>query len=336
MMYVSMEEHVWNTRRVTGPAAAHIAKIGTVGSNGKRRDSLPLPEYIEPKSDIIQSRERYRHSMIADSTGSLKDQIRGYWDHQACGTQFSTSNKFSREYFDEIEEHRYAVEPEIHSFAQFTRHHGARLLEVGIGAGTDFVQWVRAGTVAYGIDATEAGVEHVRHRLERYGLRAEDVRIADCEHLPFDDDSFDIVYSWGVIHHTPDTPAAMREIVRVCRPGGRCKVMIYHRHSLFTFFVWVRRALLAGKPWRSFRYCLWNNMESIGTKAFTSREVHKMLAGQPVVGVVVKPILTYYDRMARFNAVFRGSARFLAWLLGGNRVGWFLTIEFMKVTTPSQ
>lgn len=268
--------------------------------------------------------------MNSSNEVALKDQVRNYWDSQACGTQFSSSEKFTRAYFDEIENHRYAVEPEIHAFAQFTRQHGKKVLEVGVGAGTDFLQWIRAGAVASGIDATPEGVEHVRQRITAYGLTAEDVRVADCEALPFEDDQFDLVYSWGVIHHTPDTPQAMREIVRVCRPGGTCKVMIYHRRSLLAFFVWVRRALLAGRPWRSFRYCLWHYMESIGTKAYTRRETMEMLQGQPVENVRIAPVLTYYDRMERFGPVFRAAAKFLAWLLNGNRVGWFLTIEFTK------
>jgi ubiquinone/menaquinone biosynthesis C-methylase UbiE len=260
----------------------------------------------------------------------IKEQVRDFWNQQACGTQFSDSEKYTRDYFDDIEEHRYTVEPEIHRFAQFTRHHGQKLLEVGVGAGTDFLQWVRAGTVAYGIDATPEGVEHVRQRLAVYDLAAEEIRVADCEALPYDSDSFDVVYSWGVIHHTPDTPRAMREIVRVCKPGGKCKVMIYHRRSLLTFFVWFRRALLAGKPWRSFKYCLYHYMESIGTKAYTRHEAEEMLRGEPIENLKIVPVLTYYDRMTRFNAIFRSVASFLAWAFGGDRVGWFLTIEFDK------
>lgn len=260
----------------------------------------------------------------------LKGQVRDYWNQQSCGTQFASSEKFSRAYFDEIEEFRYKIEPEIFSFAQFTRYNGAKVLEVGVGAGSDFLQWVRAGAHATGIDVTPEGVEHVQNRLAVYGLEADEVRVADCENLPFADNSFDLVYSWGVIHHTPDTPKAMREIVRVCKPGGRCKVMIYHRPSLLTFFMWVRYGLLKGKPWMSFKKVLWDHMESIGTKAYTRSEAAAMLTGQPVTDINIRPRLTYYDKMKRFNAVFRSAASFLAWVLGGDRVGWFLLIEFTK------
>lgn len=206
----------------------------------------------------------------------LKDSVLAYWDKASCGTEFSDKEKHSREYYDELEQHRYHVEPEVFSFAQFARHHGQKLLEVGVGAGHDFTQWVRAGTEAHGIDLTEEGVEHVRKRLAVYGLEAKDIRKADCEALPYSDDTFDLVYSWGVIHHTPDTHQAFREIVRVCRPGGTCKIMVYHRYSLVALHLWLRYALFKGKPWRSLAWCVANYMESPDTKSYRGREIWKM------------------------------------------------------------
>ncbi len=261
---------------------------------------------------------------------SIKEQVRDYWNEQPCGTQFAESEKLTREYFDEIEEHRYRLVPQIFSFAQFTRFRGKKVLEIGTGAGTDFLQWVRAGAEAYGIDATREGVNHVKHRLGVYGLEAEEVRVADCEALPYPDDMFDLVYSYGVIHHTPDTPKALAEIVRVVKPGGSAKVMIYHRRSLLTYFFWVKWALLKGRPWKSPAWCLYYHMESIGTKAYTVREAHELLRGKPVENVNIRPELTCYDRLDRFGAIPRVMARVAAWLLGGDRVGWFLLLEFDK------
>ncbi len=260
----------------------------------------------------------------------LKKSVADYWNEQPCGTQFSDKEKYSKEYFDEVERFKYSIESSIFAFAQFPRFHGKNVLEVGVGAGSDFIQWVRSGAHATGIDLTQEGIEHVRHRLDVYGLKAENLVVGDCENLPFADDTFDLVYSSGVIHHTPGTEKALCEIIRVCKPGGTCKVMIYHRHSLLAFFFWIRKALLAGKPWKSFAWCLYHFMESPGTKAYTKKEVHAMLRGQPVENVRVWSVLTYYDMLGRFNAVYRAAAAFLAWLLGGDRVGWFLNMEFEK------
>ncbi len=268
--------------------------------------------------------------MSVTEQDSLKEEVRNYWNTQPCGTQFSDSAKYTRDYFDDIETHRYRIEPDIFSFAQFTRHYGKKVLEVGIGAGTDFLQWVRAGTRAHGIDATPEGVNHVKQRLQAYGLEADEVRVADCESLPYHDGEFDVVYSWGVIHHTPNTEKALREIVRVCRPGGTGKVMIYHRHSLLAYFVWVNRALLAGKPWKSLSWCLYHHMESLGTKAYTVKEARAMFNGLPVENLAIETRLTYYDRLERFNGAYRFVAKIASKLLGGNRVGWFMIMEFTK------
>ena len=88
----------------------------------------------------------------------LKEEVREFWNAQACGTQNIDKEKFTLEYFEQIEKERYELQPEIFSFAQFTRFHGKKLLEVGVGAGTDFLQWVRAGADCYGIDLTDEAI----------------------------------------------------------------------------------------------------------------------------------------------------------------------------------
>src|SRR5262245_48187535 len=159
--------------------------------------------------------------METDSANGLKEQVRSYWNRQSCDTHVAAAEKFSREYFEEIEAYRYRDQPFIHSFAQFTRYHGKRVLEVGFGAGTDFIQWLRAGASASAIDLTQEGLDHLTHRIEVYGLPVpESVRVADAENLPYESETFDLGYSFGVLHHTPDTEAAIRELVRVIRPGG--------------------------------------------------------------------------------------------------------------------
>jgi len=227
--------------------------------------------------------------------------------------------------------YRYRIEPEIFAFAQFTRYRGKRLLEVGVGAGTDFLQWVRAGTKANGVDLTQEAVDHVKIRLQVYGLSAEEVRVADAEHLPYDDDSFDIVYSWGVIHHSPDMEKAFSELVRCVKPAGTIKLMVYHRHSLLVLYKWVRYALLSGKPFLSFADVLYHHQESIGTKAYTVHEIKSLAAscGTDIerIDVSVSP---FYDLLSTRNALARFGAYVLACLLGHRRCGWYMRVELRK------
>jgi ubiquinone/menaquinone biosynthesis C-methylase UbiE len=261
---------------------------------------------------------------------NLKARVSSFWNIQPCGTDTARSEKFSREYWEQIEEHRYRVEPEIFSFAQFTRFQGQKILEVGVGAGTDFLQWVRAGTLAHGIDLTAEGVAFVKKRLDCYGLSATEIKVADAEHIPYPSNYFDLVYSWGVIHHTPDTIKALEEIIRVTRTQGVIKVMVYNRHSLSAFYKWLYFGLLRGKPFRSIADILYHHQESIGTKGYTISEVRNILSKYPVTVKMIKASATSYDLLSNRNVIFRGIAYLLSCILGSNSCGWFLTIELEK------
>ena len=260
----------------------------------------------------------------------LKQEIITYWNDQACGTTTAKSLKFTREYFEEIEEYRYTVEPEIFSFAQFSRFRDQKVLEVGIGAGTDFLQWVRSGAKAYGVDITEEAVSHVEHRLEKYGLFAEDIRIADAENLPYPDDYFDLIYSFGVIHHSPDTIKALEEIIRCTRHGGLIKIMVYNRRSLNAFYFYLKYGLLSGKPFRSFSDVIYHHMESLGTKAFTMEEIRTIISKYPVKIKGIDAMVTSYDLLWNKPRLHRFLAYVLACLSGFHRCGWFLTFELRK------
>ena len=264
-------------------------------------------------------------------SGLRKEIVQSWWNERVCGTQFAESEKLTPAYFAEIEEARYRLEPYIHSFAQFTRYHGKKVLEVGVGAGTDFVQWVRAGALAYGLDLTPEAIAHTHRRLEMEGLRAIDLRQGDVEHLDYPDDTFDLVYSWGVIHHTPDPFRALSEIVRVTKPGGEVKVMIYHRYSVAAFMTWLRRCALRGRPWRSISYAVANYVESPGTRAYTRREAGKMLEALPLEDITIRTVLSWCDLAANsHSALLRGVHRLLATLGGGDRIGWFMLINARK------
>lgn len=262
---------------------------------------------------------------------AVKSEVAKYWNRRACGTGVTVAEKFSRAYFDEIEEYRYRVEPEIFSFAQFTRYRGKKVLEVGVGAGTDFLQWVRAGAKAYGIDLTQEGVDHVKHRLGVYGLSAEEVRVADAENLPYRDEFFDVVYSYGVIHHSPDTIKALEEIIRCTKVGGTMKVMVYNKYSLASFYQYLRHGLLKGKPFRSIADVMYRHQESLGTKVYSIREIKQILARYPVAIKAIGAKASNYDLLWNRPKGRRLLAKMLVRILGSEQSGWLLTVEFEKV-----
>lgn len=162
-----------------------------------------------------------------------KQRAREQWSQDPCGAVYGRDQEFgSREFFDSVERIRYQEYapwmPHVMAFDQFV---GKRLLEVGCGMGTDLLQFARGGTNCTGVDLTPQSVEISRRHFALYDMPG-DFLISDGERLPFSDESFDVVYSNGVLHHTPDTSGAVREIHRVLKPGGIAKVMLYNRHSL--------------------------------------------------------------------------------------------------------
>lgn len=260
----------------------------------------------------------------------LKEEVHNFWNKQSCGTQFSDKEKYSKEFFEEIELDRYTKEPEILSFADFKSGKDKKVLEVGVGAATDFLQWAKNGAELYGIDLTPEAVSHAEHRLQLYNLAAKEIKVSDAENLPFQDDFFDIVYSWGVIHHSPDTPKALSEIIRVLKPGGKAKLMVYNRKSVLAYVFWIKHAGLKLKWNLSVADVLWNKMESFGTKGYTIDEAQELLKGKNVKDVEIKTAITYYDKLKRFNKFMQLFSSILLMLMNKKRAGWFLTIEFTK------
>jgi len=175
-----------------------------------------------------------------------KLRAREQWGQDPCGAESDPEHELgTREFFDEVERYRYQeYAPWMPRLMEFDRFRDARLLEIGCGMGTDLLQFARGGARCTGIDLTPRSVAITRRRFKLYGADG-DFMISDGEHLPFRSESFDVVYSNGVLHHTPDTAGAIREVHRVLRPGGVAKIMLYHRHSWnYWFEIILRRGVL--------------------------------------------------------------------------------------------
>jgi ubiquinone/menaquinone biosynthesis C-methylase UbiE len=132
--------------------------------------------------------------------------------------------------------------PPFSGLIPFSELDGKEVLEIGCGTGVHARLLAEAGANLSAVDLTPTAVDLTRKRLELHGLSA-DVREADAEHLPYEDASFDFVWSWGVIHHSESTENVVREIARVLRPGGTLALMVYHRSST-TY--WIQYQLIRG------------------------------------------------------------------------------------------
>jgi SAM-dependent methyltransferase len=205
-----------------------------------------------------------------------KAAVRDFWDETSCGEVYA-GGETPRARFAAHAETRFRLEPYIEPFARFdgTRR---QVLEVGVGMGADHVRWASSGPQRLvGVDLTARAVDWTAKRLELLGLSSE-LSVADAETLPFPDNIFDIVYSWGALQHTPDTSRAFREVHRVLKPGGTARIMVYHRPSVVGYMLWAKYGLLAGRPWRSLIDLYAEHLESPGTKGYTMDEGRSLVS----------------------------------------------------------
>jgi SAM-dependent methyltransferase len=204
-----------------------------------------------------------------------KQQVRDFWDQAACGEVYAQGGTL-RERLEAQAAMRFRLEPYIAGFARFHEGAGRDVLEIGVGMGADHLEWARAHPRRLvGLDYSARAVEFTRARLRLYGL-ASRLLVGDAESLPFAAGSFDAVYSWGVLHHSPDTARAIAEVRRVLRPGACARIMIYHLRSVVGYLLWLRYALLAGCPGRPLADLYAHHLESPGTQAFTNEQVRAL------------------------------------------------------------
>ena len=248
---------------------------------------------------------------IPDPKTDLKGSVQKFWNSDPCGARYLDGE-------DNFEAHaraRYELEPYIPEFAQFGSARDQKVLEIGVGMGADYLEWLKAGARATGIDMSAVSIERARRRCEAAGF-VPDLRVADAEHLPFADESFDVVYSYGVMHHSPDTERCLRETGRVLKPGGEARIMLYHHPSFTGAMLWLRFGALRGK---SLRQTAYEHLESPGTKTYTQAEVASMTAG--FENVVIRQVFSPGDLL-----LHRPSSRFQTPLY---RLAWKLYPRFL-------
>ena len=270
---------------------------------------------------------------------SLNDKVetQRQWNADPCGAETADGLKpGTAAFFDKVEVERYlAYAPWLKYAVDFKSFAGRRVLEVGPGLGTDHVQFARAGARMFAIDLTTTHLQMTRRRFSLEGLVTRLVR-SDVEGLPFADGSFDGVYSFGVLHHTPDTRGAIDEIWRVLRPGGSAIVSLYHRHSAFYWVATmlcrgVRRGELRRKGYRRLMAGIEHGSEESGAvplvKVLSRRQCRRLFNG--FSSVAIRSDHIDYSHVfpsrppsppERRRALERWAARW----------GWYLTVTAVK------
>jgi ubiquinone/menaquinone biosynthesis C-methylase UbiE len=162
-----------------------------------------------------------------------KDEVQRQWDNDPAGSHYvKAAEPHTLQWFEEAEAYRFAeYAPWMAETMEFAKHRGDRVLEIGGGMGTDLSQFARHGALTTDLDLSSGHLELAKENFRLRGLPGEFV-LHDAESLVFPDNTFDLVYSNGVLHHTPNTRQVVEEIHRVLKPGGRTIVMMYAENSL--------------------------------------------------------------------------------------------------------
>jgi ubiquinone/menaquinone biosynthesis C-methylase UbiE len=171
-------------------------------------------------------------------TSNTKSQVQRFWQRSPCDSWFTNEPRGTVAFYRSLDEHRYKVHPQLQSAVGFEKARGLKVLEIGCGCGSEAELFARAGAHYTAVDLTNAAPTITQRRFQLANLEGRFVQ-GDAENLPFADGSFDLVYSHGVLHHTPDTPRTIREVHRVLTPGGRAVIMLYYRDS-FNYHVNLR------------------------------------------------------------------------------------------------
>ncbi|MFZ4100196.1 MAG: class I SAM-dependent methyltransferase [Chlamydiia bacterium] len=245
------------------------------------------------------------------------DTVRDYWDRRPCNIRHSTAPIGSAQYFQEVEARKYLIEPHIPGFADFPSWAGKRVLDVGCGIGTMGIGFARAGALYTGFELSQVSLDIAKARFDVLSQLGRFV-LGDAEQLSdyFPSEKFDLVFSFGVIHHAPNPPKIIQEIRKIIAPDGVLKIMLYAKNS------WKQIMIDAG---------LDQPEAQSGCPiaiSYTPEEVRELLDGFDIVSIEQDHIFPYqvdhyvnyeYVRQPWFEAMppdmFRALERSLGWHL---------------------
>ena len=167
--------------------------------------------------------------MSAPGAATISD-VRDYWNHHIHDLDISRAAPGSPAFFADLDQYHFEKLHHLLRLVNFGGYRGQRVLDVGCGAGTDLVRFAQGGAIVSGVDLSPSAIALARQNFAQRGLSA-DLHEADGEHLPFGDNSFDVVFAHGVVQYTSNDQALVNECRRVLTPGGTAVFQVYNRIS---------------------------------------------------------------------------------------------------------
>jgi ubiquinone/menaquinone biosynthesis C-methylase UbiE len=168
---------------------------------------------------------------------SLLNTIQNYWNKRPCNINHSNKKLGTIEYYNEVEHRKYNVEEHIPRFADFDKWRNKEILEIGCGIGTDSINFVRAGGKLTIIELSDKSLELTKERFKVFNLEATFIHGNAEELTQYTSKKFDLIYSFGVIHHTPHPSKIISECYKLLKDDGELRIMIYAKYSTKNFMI---------------------------------------------------------------------------------------------------
>lgn len=224
------------------------------------------------------------------------EKVQSYWNARPCNIRHSPSPVGTRQYFDEVEARKYFVEPHIPLFAEFEQWRGKKVLEIGCGLGTDTISFARAGAQVTAVDLSTESLALAKKRAEVFGLDNITFLQANAEHLSdyVPVERYDLVYSFGVIHHTPHPERVIEQIHRYMDRESTFKIMVYHRTSWKVFWMLMKYGKKPGETLDEL-IALYSEAETgcPVTYSYTAETVREFLKGFDIIDTRIDHIFPY-------------------------------------------
>ena len=164
------------------------------------------------------------------------EEVKIYWNNRPCNIKHSKKEINTIEYFNEVEAKKYFVEPHIYKLADFQKWKGKKVLELGCGIGTDSINFARCGADLTVVDISDVSLDICKKRFELFGLNARFFNM-NIEEINFENEKFDLIYSFGVIHHTVEPSNVIKKVENLLKDDGEFRFMVYSKISYKLFWV---------------------------------------------------------------------------------------------------
>lgn len=266
---------------------------------------------------------------------SIQD-VKNYWNSRPCNIRHSTAEIGTEEYFNQVEARKYFVEPHIPAFAEFEKWRGKRVLEIGCGIGTDTINFARAGADVTAVDLSSESLDLAKRRADLFGLSDKiSFYEANAEHLAdfVPPEPFDLVYSFGVIHHSPN-PGNIIEQIRqhFVHSDSKVKIMVYYRNSWKVLWMLLQEK---GKFWKLDEIITKHSEAQTGcpiTYSYTKKSAETLMGdGFKIENTFVDHIFPYQiPRYVKYDYAFEWYFRYLpksVFRMLEKNIGWHLCLD---------